>query len=324
MRNLARDVAYGTNVKGLSSVAAADTNFTVTFTSTTTATQTVQPYTNISQVTADNRTTHGWAMNQNLVSNDAMASTATAERIIPAGTWNFSFGWTSNDAPLFYSYTVVVSYHVYRVAANGGTRSLLFSASAAAVTVNTAGGNDTAAAASTQPEYTIQPNETIHVAVQIQSAAAPTLLGGPTPSVITCRGATAGAFSVSFPTPGIRTLYYDTSSAVGAGQGSKALLIAKDNITAAGVGRGLISKMAMYHRSLQAVASGTGSLEKAAIFARNLNAIGSSRNSLNRAEIFVRSFAAVGKATIRPRIGLDWNRLLDAGGGYRPLFLFDD
>lgn len=263
MRAATRDVAFGTNVRAMLGTAGADTNFTVTFTSTTSAIQTVNPYTNISNVTADNRTNLGWAFNQNEASADGVGSGDTSsgllrKRVIPAGSWSFEFAWTASAPALLATRPVVISYTVYRVAANGGARSLLFETSAAS---NTGNSGDGAATSAAQPAYVLEPNETIHVAVRIQSQATSNLLGGTNNTVVTCTRATSGSAFVTLPAPGMRDLYLDSSAGTGEALGVRSNRVRKDVYTGTGEGSGLIDRMAEFFRTQIGVGEGDGDRE---------------------------------------------------------------
>lgn len=294
LRAATRDVAYGTNVRALISTTGADTNFTVTFTSTTAATQTLQPYTNISNNTTDNRTTHGWGMNQNDASADSVGSTSTRKRIIPAGTWSFSNALSGSAPPLLDSYNVTLEYSVYRVAANGGTRTLLFSFSGSAVNRSGSGAFTYTAISPSQPVYTLEPNETIHLAIRITSAATSSLLGGTTNTVITVSGATSGSQTFTIPAPGMRDLYFDTNLAVGSGVGSETLYIRKDIYSATGEGDGQYSRLVDFFRKLDAVGTGSG-LES--IFVRKdiFQAIGEGSGILSRRLELFRTLLGTGE-----------------------------
>lgn len=213
MRAGSRDVAFGTNVRHLSSAQGADTNFTVTFTSTTTITQTIDPFVNISNQTADNRLNMGWALNQNEISADGVGSKANALRIIPAGVWSFQFPYTGSSPALLTSYSVGLEFSVYRVASNGGARTLLFSTAKAPVSGTSGSGDVT----SNQPEFILLADETLFVSVRVTSEATRATLGNITNTVLTFTFANAGAHWVSLPAPGMRTLHLDSSSAMGSG-----------------------------------------------------------------------------------------------------------
>lgn len=274
LRAATRDVAFGTNVRALLSTAGADTNFTVTYTSTTAATQTVNPYTNISNVTADNRTNLGWAFNQNEASTDGVGSTSTRKRIIPAGTWSFSNSLAGSAPPLLANYNVTLEYSVYRVAAAGGARSLLFSFSGAAVNRTASGTFTYTATSPSQPLYILDPNETLHLAIRITSAATSSVLGGTTNTVITVNGATSGSQTMTLPAPGMRDLYFDSNTATGNGVGTESILTRKDVISAVGEGAGVIDYLAEFFRAFSAVGEGAGN---EAIFVRK-----DTRNSVGK------------------------------------------
>ena len=336
MRAATRDVAFGTSVRALLGASGADTNFTVTFTSTTAATQTVQPFTNISQNVTDNRTTHGWAMNQNDASEDGVGSGLTVagigirKRVIPAGVWQFQFGWTSNAPARLASYPVTISFHVYRVAANGGARTLLFSVAAAETKVSLVAGSGTGAASSpAQPEYLLEANETIHVAVQVTSNASSSILGETTNTVITFTTGTAGTAFVTLPAPGMRDVYYDANASVGGGLATESILTRKDTMT--GGGKGAAARSLLVRKDTEfGVGASVADMGRVVVFVRDFAGTGQSAADMRRVVIFVRDFAGAGKGVVRPRIALDWDDLPDAGGGsqvinvVRPLFIFED
>jgi hypothetical protein len=270
LRAASRDVSFGSNVRALLSAAGVDSNFTVTFTSTTAIAQTVSPFTNISNQSADNRAALGWALNQNEASADGMGSgviisgVGNRRRVIPAGVWSFAFGWSSNAPALLANYDVAIEYSVYRVAANGGARSLLFTANAASVNVTlVAGSGNGAATSASQPAFTISDNETIHVAVRITSKATSSALGGTTNTVITCTGATSGALSVAVPSNGIRDIFYNGNDATGESVSTRAKAITKDTFAGAGVGAGEHDYLAEFFRSFNSI--GEGESERAVL-----------------------------------------------------------
>lgn len=325
MRASSRDVAFGTNVRQLSSVQGADTNFTVTYTSTTAVTQTINPFTNISNQPADNRINMGWALNQNAASDDGVGSQANALRVIPAGSWSFQFSYTGSTPALLATYTVTIEYSVYRVAANGGARTLLFTATTAAVS----GTSGTGAVSSTQPDYILLPGETLFVAVRVTSAATSAVLGGTTNTVLTFTFATAGTHFVAFPEPGMRTLYLDSSSAQGSGSSvrsnrarvtspafgiavgsfnrsqqlfrefesigesicDKERLIVIKTIAAVGTGVGLRAGNKITKDLIRALGAGSG-FRSMAIRKDVRSATGAGAGEINKAAIFVRDFLA--------------------------------
>lgn len=304
MRAATRDVAFGTNVRQLSSVEGADTNFTATFTSTTAITQTINPFTNISNQSADNRLNMGWALNQNEASPDGVGSKSTELRLIPGGIWSFQFSYTGSTPALLENYTVLVEFSVYRVAPNGGARTLLFTAATGAVQ----GTSGTGATSSTQGDILLLPGETLHVAVRVTSAATSSVLGGTTNTVLTFTFATAGTHFAAFPEPGMRTLYLDSSSAEGAGSSVRSN---RARVTSPAFG------------------SAVGSFNRSQQLFREFESIGESICDKERL-IVIKTIAAVGTARIRPRIAFDFDDLPDIEGGgqiinvFRPMFLFDD
>lgn len=283
-----RDVVFGTNVRSLLSTAGADTNFTITFTGTTAVTQTVNPYTNISDVTDDNRTDLGWAMNQKQASVDSMGAILAPnrpiparKRYIPAGNWSFQFSWSGSAPAPFRSYPVTVIYSVYRVAANGGTRTLLFTASADTQTVSLVAGSGTGSATSTQPAYIFEPKETLHIAVQITSSASVGPAGAKYDTVITCRRGDAGTAFVTLPTPGLRSVYFDESTASTSVVPTRSIFIMKDRISS--VASIVGNENILVRKTISSVSSADGRISKLFNAFRKFNSVGnllSTRNLL--------------------------------------------
>lgn len=301
MRAGSRDVAFGTNVRQLSSVQGADTNFTVTYTSTTATTQTINPFTNISNQAADNRQNMGWALNQNEASADGVGSKSTELRLIPGGIWSFQFSYTGSTPALLASYTVLVEFSVYRVAPNGGARTLLFTAATGAVQGTSGTGDCT----STQGDFLLLPGETLHVAVRVTSAATSSILGGTTNTVLTFTFATAGTHFVAFPEPGMRTLYLDSSLAQGAGSSVRSN---RAQITSPSFG------------------SAVGSFGRSQQLFREFEAVGEAICEKERL-IVIKTIAAVGTGVaIRAgnKITKDLIRATGAGVGYRSMAIRKD
>lgn len=299
LRAATRDVTFGTDVRSALGTAGADTNFTITYTAA--ATQTVDPYTNISNVTADNRLNLGWALNQNDASEDSMGSGTDVGllrlRVIPAGTWSFSNSIAGSAPALLTNYNVTVEYSVYRVAANSGTRTLLFSFSGAAIN-RTAAGTFTASATSpAQPAYIFQANETVHVAYRITSAPTQAVLGGTTNTVLTINGATSASQSITLPAPGLRDYFIDTNQAVGEAVGLRSNLVRKDLIQAIGEALGQYDYDASFFRTFNAVGEGAGTRALLVVIKDRFVATGSgvgSRALLVRKDVIMGTGEAVG------------------------------
>lgn len=142
---------------------------------------TIDPYTNNSTA-SDIRANCGWAINR--LSADGMMSTATAKRVIKAGTWTFV---TSVAIPaagtLTGTLTVSNLYNVYRVD-SAGTRTLLFTTTSNTVASATAAGANSGVLTATfsASEILLETNETIHVGilsrmVQVAGAVGATVAG---------------------------------------------------------------------------------------------------------------------------------------------------
>lgn len=202
------DQSWGTDVRAFDSSAGASNITSIcTFTSTSPAVVTVDPFTNRS-TTGDAGTNFGWAINED-TPEPAMDSETGARRAVPAGVWTFQ-GTTNLSAPaLLASYTVVIQARVYRVAAGGGTRTLLFTANSD--TLNSAVTAQTnvawSASSSSQPMYTLEVGETIHVAFNITSAATSSIIGGTTNTTVSFNIGSGHSAFINVPSPGIRTVY---------------------------------------------------------------------------------------------------------------------
>ena len=292
-RTTDQDQSWGTDIRALLSSAAADTDWTQTFTSTTAHFQTTDPYTNTtSSATNDTRTNHGWALNEAAASADSMWSTATRKRYTLSGNWQFSTAIAWSAPALLESYDIYIEYSVYRVATGGGTRTLLFSVNSNTQNVTLVSGSGTLSASSSQSEYLFEPGETMHVAMRINSKATSALLGSTTNTVITVKGATSGALKTTLPSPGLRDLFFDSNAAVGAGVGERSLLVTKD---------------------YDAVGAGVGTIERIVEYVRGFDAVGAGIGDITKVVIFVRGFDAVGVSTITARIELDFDDLPDGG-----------
>jgi hypothetical protein len=259
-RDIDQDQSWGSNIKQLSGTAGADSDFTMTFTSTSSTTLTMIPYTNVSgSSTNDTRTDNGWALNEAESSNDGMGSISTRKRVIPAGDWIFAIDVDYTAPALLTSYDIQAEMSVYRVATGGGSRSLLFTGTSNTITVDLEAGSGTLTTTSSQGEYIIEPGETIHVATRITSAATEALLGSTTNSVITIPAATSGALTYTLPSPGLRSLYFDSNSSVSEYSSTRSTLTQKDAYSSTGVFIGALDKAVDFYRSFLGTADHEGS-----------------------------------------------------------------
>lgn len=167
---------------------------------------TLNPYTT-SSTASDIRNNLGWSINR-LGTTDGMESAAATPRVIPPGAWTFALGVSvpigaTGTGALSVTYAAAV----YRVS-SAGVKTLLFTATSAAVASNSAAaasGNPVATSAA-QPEYALDTGETIQVGylatcVQTAGLAGVTVAGNVTWSM----GDTAAYVQV--PAPGVRTRY---------------------------------------------------------------------------------------------------------------------
>jgi hypothetical protein len=242
-----RQDTWGSNVKSLLAFPSNPPDWTVTFTSDSTITQTVLPYTNISNDSSDTRSTNGWAMNRNENADNGMGSTAERNRYIPSGDWSFEIALQYTAPALLANYNIQVEFSIYRVAAGGGSRSLLFSVLSTTVNVSLQAGNSTLTTTSTQPEVTIGVGETIHFAIRLTSRATTATLGNETDTVITL--GTDNGSSVSFPSPGLRSNYFEYSDGAGNTFMPFDLRVKKD-VEGQGEGISVFNRLAEFNREL--------------------------------------------------------------------------
>lgn len=171
---------------------------------TASATQTVIPFTS-SSAGGDTSNNNGWVFN-NTTGTYALGSTSAAQRVLPAGTWTFSGSLTFVAPALLATGSATVTAKVYRVAAGGGVRSLLFSVNFAASTWTAAQTNNISITTS-QPQYVLAAGEVLMVGYTIASADTKNVLNASTTSVITFNVGGANGAAVVVPTPGVRTLF---------------------------------------------------------------------------------------------------------------------
>ena len=215
----------------------------------------------------------GWAINR--LSADGMESVANARRIIPAGVWQFVLNVSVPVAGgVTGTITVSAIFHVYRVSSSGA-RTLLFTATTNTVQASALiaiSADPVTANSASQPQYILEPDETIHVGVVSNAVQVAGLLGATTAGTVTWSVGLADKY-VRVPAPGIRTLYQDNNSAVGTGSGNKALLIRKDIQSAIGEGVGTQDYIADFFRAFNAVGKGDGFRQLLVVF-KSIEAFG--------------------------------------------------
>ena len=206
--NVDQDGTWGTDIVKLQETTSGVVSTTVAQhpNSAGTTTITLDPYSPRS-TQGDATTLFGWAINSGA---DGMESTTTAKRRILAGTWRF-FNRVSVPAggTVSGSHNVTAIYSVYRVSADGATRTLLFSYTspedAGTLLASTATFDNTTPA---QDEIVLETGETIHVGIQSRNRQVAGALGATTAGNLTWHtGGAADAF-VEVPAPGIRTLFF--------------------------------------------------------------------------------------------------------------------
>lgn len=188
--------------------AGSGTSASVTYTTTTANQQkTIIPGT-ANSTAGDTTNNNGWAFNNSSASTDALGSTASDQRVIPAGTWQFADTLNLNAPALLATVSATITYKVYRVATGGGTRTLLFSVTSPAYTNGGLAAADVVqTTSSSQSQFLLGAGEVIMVGLLITSQATANTLGTVTNTVITHN---PGANGVTLPTPGVRTQFNRT------------------------------------------------------------------------------------------------------------------
>lgn len=179
------------------SVGVNDTTTIAAFT-TAAATIALDPYTTRSTTGVAAAEDMGWSINR--LGSDGMDSTATAKRIIPAGTWTFRgrVGVTG-----VVTTQVVFRCRVYRVTSAGNRQLLFTSTNSATVTPLTTGVDVTST--SSQSEFVLEVNQCLHVGFILEKTNSGVGTGG---SVgLWLNDGVGQAVDVEVPTPGVRTQY---------------------------------------------------------------------------------------------------------------------
>lgn len=172
---------------------------------------TVDPY-SAGRTTTGLDSAFGWAID--LAGSDGMDSTATAKRLIPAGTWFYS-GWLV-AAPVAAVANCTVAMSVYRVAAAPSTtRTLIFTDSGVVVVgVSTAGGAWSRTTGA-QSEILLEAGETIQATFTLTCTGQ---VGGLTIDFRT--GDQTQDCFLDVPSPGVRTEYQESVSVTAVGTAS--------------------------------------------------------------------------------------------------------
>jgi hypothetical protein len=186
----------GGDIRGLRQTAPAAMDGGVCSFTTAIANITVDPFTTRSTTGTAQQDIFGWAFYHvdPGIGYSGMDSTATAKRIIPAGTWSFA---GTLAAPVLATTTYGVQCSVYRLS-TADARTLLFQVSAGANVTPTVAGAAWSAASS-QPQFTLEDNESLLVTFQLYKTGT-TLIA----ESITFRVTSAAQITV--PSPGVRTL----------------------------------------------------------------------------------------------------------------------
>ncbi len=223
----------------------------------------VDPYTPSSTTGTTNLPNYGWAINR--LGTDGMDSTATAKRIIPAGTWTFN-ARLGASAVLTSAYRIEVS--VYRVSSTGA-RTLLFGPINSATVSPNATGVDVSAA-TTQIKIVLQSNETLLVSYVINKTNTSLLAE----TVEFRLNDTIGNdVSVAVSSPGVRTDIFTTMPTVILR--CLPLTVKKVKLTRTAIMRGLptlIRRLTLF-RSMTAIMRGLPVLNRVTTFRRVLSAV---------------------------------------------------
>lgn len=167
---------------------------------------TVDPYTTRSTTGASSN--FGWAIN--IAGSEGMDGTSAAKRWIPAGPWTFE--GTLTAAPVASLASCTVDNRVYRVSADGSTRTLIFASSTPAGVISATGTAWSLTTAS-KAEVVFEEGETLQVTFTLACTGQ---LGGLTIAFQTGNGSLTDC-RVLLPTPGLRTLGEGSGAASGAG-----------------------------------------------------------------------------------------------------------
>lgn len=145
----------------------------------------------------------GWAVNY--LGADGMESTASAVRRVPSGTWAFRLRLNLLSAATATEFRARM--RVYRVSADGATRTLLFTIDTAQAVPLGLGGSNYAGSAS-QSEIVVEAGETLQVSFTIEKMA-----GNVMDERIELRLSDGGNNFVDVASPGVLTRFFETITA---------------------------------------------------------------------------------------------------------------
>lgn len=207
----AHDQTYGTDIDKLAeSAPAVDSTSICSFGATGNKNIVIDPFTtnavDTTPMTDAALDPFGWSVNQ--LGADGMVSTATAKRIIAAGTW--SFQGVLSASPVAALNNVTVRGRVYRVAANGGVRTQLGSELSVNAGLVVVAGTNWSGTIADIGAVTLEADETIQVSFYLNGTGQ---VGGLS---IAFRVGSDGVLNdcrVQVASPGVRTLYLVTLAA---------------------------------------------------------------------------------------------------------------
>lgn len=248
-----QDQSWGTDVRRLEE--SADTNNTASQTNHPNAAGTtfitLDPLT-VRTSQTDERTLYGWAWNED-VGAYAMDSETGARRTVPAGDWVFDWTVTVPQAGgTTGTIDVDFSASVYRVASGGGSRTLLFQTGQSSQVSSTGlsgAVSGTCSETHSASQIILEAGETLHVAYTTRCIQVAGLLGATVAGNLTWAFGGSNATQITLPSPGIRTRYSQSVSAVMRGVAALVRKIKKP-LTAVMVGVASLSRRLILHRPI--------------------------------------------------------------------------
>lgn len=259
---------------------------------------TVDPYEAISAAAAsDNRTNMGWAWNEDVTDADAMDSETNAERFVPAGTWSFTVRVRTGTPGPLTTINVDCEWSVYRVAAGGGSRSLLFTATSSNSSTTGTNVEHTLTQTASPGRIDLAAGETLHVAYRIGSHATNGVLSTQNNVVIVYTGTqTSVTNTVQVPSPGIRTDHKQSATLTGRGTAAKGALPVTMTRSATGRGTATFTKAVTATRSF--ALTGRGAVSRVLAAALPRSASGRGLVSFTRATVASKSFTLTGRGAV--------------------------
>jgi hypothetical protein len=198
------DGAWGTDIRKLAEAAGGVDGSTMGAFGTAAATIVMDPFTTRSTTGTADAPEFGWAINR--LGADGMESSATAKRIIPAGTWDFFVQVSAAVATTNVHFEV----RVYRVSSSG-TRTLLIGPLNTNSTLPISSGTDLSASSS-ESQITLEADETLLVSFTMVKEGG-TLLGETYNFNVNNGGSQVANGMVRVPSPGIRTQRFRSDEA---------------------------------------------------------------------------------------------------------------